>query len=762
MINNFFHGLATNPGDEMVRRREISAQYVRNNRTDEMGWLVPRKGRALISDEIDISDVFLHESIMLIVQRGVIKWGRITDTLGDTLTFHDFVDDGYTIKDGSERVSFESREDNVLISTGKASFVVEIKEYPNVPTIRSFYLQETSTLGVDVVTETKTENTKEIDLMFQAVYITEEQEELPTTQGLDPTSATGTIVLPELANREVLAPFSDKVQIQVASGAEEGEYAHPINEFIRDIYAAPNPAEDESTIYFEVVREIPLRIDILDITDRIVRTLHDSLVEVAPAGSPTPDDPFEEGDQTVLWDGQSDADQALARGVYQVRFRFESGNEPTDKSDKDFIFALSLTRTSVPDAINEDDTYRTEIDITIDDDPTDHANYIDVYASRRDNRDEFYWLARMPYEADATLRYVFSREDPTTDDTLFLDPGEQPHWEYIASDEFRAYVADSGSRRVYLSYYNPATDESIYSAFTDFININVGVGRITGLKFLRDNFLIVYCTNQIQIIQTDPLAELHSIIDFIKPTDSRGNWVGSIAPNSIVDMGGIHYFLATNRYVYRFDGRSVRSVSDRVHAEFEATELPLTSRGEYEPTPAEAFAYDKDYYISVPSVKVHGSESEESLQNNTTLVYDTEYKRWWQDGYGIHSVTKGYPERIYAVIQGQLYELFVGEDDAGTPIERVYKNNPYFSRMQGKWTSVHVYALPKVDEEVVIEVEASTEQGSAERILTITDASQFYQQRAGINLRGRMHQVEITTESTAPIDRITINEQLTT
>ena len=82
--------------------------------------------------------------------------------------------------------------------------------------------------------------------------------------------------------------------------------------------------------------------------------------------------------------------------------------------------------------------------------------------------------------------------------------------------------------------------------------------------------------------------------------------------------------------------------------------------------------------------------------------------------------------------------------------------------MQEKLTSVHVYSLPKNGESVDIEVEVSTEQGSATRMLTIDDASQFYAQRAGINLRGRMHQVQITTEGTVLIDRITMNERLRT
>ena len=66
------------------------------------------------------------------------------------------------------------------------------------------------------------------------------------------------------------------------------------------------------------------------------------------------------------------------------------------------------------------------------------------------------------------------------------------------------------------------------------------------------------------------------------------------------------------------------------------------------------------------------------LESNTILVYDIEYNRWWQDDYGVHSVAKGYPERIYAAVRGELFEMYVGDDDAGEPIKRVWKKQPIF------------------------------------------------------------------------------------
>ena len=384
------------------------------------------------------------------------------------------------------------------------------------------------------------------------------------------------------------------------------------------------------------------------------------------------------------------------------------------------------------------------------------GTHIDVYRSERnidlsdEVRDDWYWLARFP-TGQQTLRFTFELTDSSVRNYPELVPtsGDMPNFQYADTNEFRLYAATPKSSRVWLSYYNAGTAEKLYQTFTDFIDLDLGEGTITGLKFIRDNLLVVYATNQIQIITTDPLAELHTVIDFIAH-DDVGNPIGCVAPDSIVDMGGEHFFLASNRYVYRFNSRTARTISDPVQSIFDATRLPITETGEPEITRAVAFAYQKDYFISIPS----GLESDVGRYPNTTLMFDTEYRRWWQDSYAVRAVSKGYPERLYSVIDGSLFELFFGETDAGTNICRVWRSNPSLRRTHDKFRSVHVYAMGAA----VIDVLAKTEQGEERGTITIIETSDVWSQRLGVNLRGRNFTVEISTESDAPIDRILVNE----
>lgn len=399
---------------------------------------------------------------------------------------------------------------------------------------------------------------------------------------------------------------------------------------------------------------------------------------------------------------------------------------------------------------------RTTIDIALSETP-DTGTYVDVYRSLRDVTPDdelsegWYWMARFP-AGETTLRYTFEMTDYSVSGyPELLHIGEdKPHLQYLTTNEFRSYAAGLKSKRVWLSYYDPGKNEKLYQNLTDFIDLDLGEGYITGLKFIRDNLLIVYATNQIQVIATDPLSELHSVIDFISPQDDVGNPIGCVAPESIVDMGGEHFFLASNRYVYRFNSRTARTISDSVQAIFDAIALPLTEMGEPDLSRAVAFAYQKDYFISIPSKLEENSDE----FNNTTLLYDTQYGRWWQDTYAVRSISKGYPERIYAVIDNNLFELFLGDTDDGVRIRRVWRSNPELRRTHDKFRSVHVYAMGAA----IIEVLAKTEQGEERGTITIEETSDVFSQRLGVNLRGRNFTVEVATENDAPIDRIATNE----
>ena len=384
---------------------------------------------------------------------------------------------------------------------------------------------------------------------------------------------------------------------------------------------------------------------------------------------------------------------------------------------------------------------------------------VELYATRRvadgqtPGTDFFRLPTTITYQPNTTATFRLLNNDDSLGDAATLRPGtstERLDFKYMALNEFRAYVAEENSSRIWLSNYDAEKNETNFQNFTDNIELQLQGGTITGLQFIRDNLLVVYATNQIQMIATDPLAELHQVIDTVGPRDDVGNLIGCIAPDSIVDMGGEHFFLGSNRYVYRFNSRNAYTISDPVQAIFDAVALPITDSGEPEVSKAVAFAYQKDYYISIPSSL---EESVGSLPN-TTLMFDTQYRRWWQDKYAVRSISKGYSERLYTVIDGRLFELFLGETDDGTRIRRIWRSNPSLRRTHDKFRSVHVYAMAAA----VIEVLAKTEQAEERGTLTIENTSDVYSQRLGVNLRGRNFIVEIATESDAPIDRIMVNE----
>lgn len=767
-IDTFERALVTNT--EGIGNPHMSAVHVRNCRTNQHGWLIPRKGRTKVSDETDISEVFIHKGVVFIVQDGILKWGR----LGDAITFHDFpgvpnssgvsVAAPKRIKTGDERVVFKGQIDDetidgdfVWISTGKLSFFVEVFDIPGVSRAHTFYMDKPTQPTIKYLRKGREENTKLIDIKFQPVYVVEKQEDLPTQQGFG-------VELPELAERHSIGESTDPYELAVRTSVEPVGEDHEIDEYLEGVSVYPNPFTEFTNIVFEVVRQTPLRIDIVTGFEGyaeagnhqivIVRTLHDSLVELAAAGTPTPNQQYSEGEQSIRWDGTNPQGEEVAAGVYYVRFRYRSGLQPTETSQKDKYITIAQGL-NIADFLGraDPDIQRTAIEITLDA-PVDHANYLDIYATYRDNRKRFYLLGRMPNVDGQKLVYQFPFEDPSLPQD-FIDAGEKVHWQHIATNRFRNYVAKENSNRVYLSYYEPGEHIQLYQNFTDWIPLKLGGGSITGLDFIRDNILVVYATNQIQLIQTDPLFELHTVIDQLGPTDKEGNLIGCAAPDTLVDMGGIHYFLATNRYIYRYDGARIQSVSDVVHAMFQTVDLPVTEYGQPKFSRARGFAYDKNYYISVPSLLEPGL-SDYPEYPNTTLLYDIQYRRWWQDDFGVLSLSKAYPEKLFAVIGGELFQLYQGEDDDGTPIRRVWKSNPYETRPFDRIESIRVYPQGPGR----FDIKAITEFQEAENYIDVVNPEIWDDLHAGFDIRGRLHTIEITTESMATIDRITTNEKL--
>lgn len=734
-ITDFSGGYMTNAAYHAGRHK--SAQFLLDCRSQEQGWLIPRKGYLGLSSETGFSDVFVHRNILLVVRYGILKWARISEPT-EQLEFHDFHPSGYLIKEGTERVIFHTHENKVYISTGKASFIVDVPAEPNLPSVRAFYLQETPTPTVRYLERSRVENTKLIDLKFQAIYVEEEQEEdLPTRQGFG-------VELPTLAQRQVLAPASEPYEVEVRTGIEPVTDVHPIHEFVTDIVANPNPFTAFTNISFEVVRRTPLRIDVFTQRGELVMTLHDSL------GDHITHEEYVEGDHSIKWDGRNDLGERVATGTYTVRFRYSTGLDVNAEDENDFTFnvvkGLSLAdfyRSADPDV------ERTAIEITLPA-PPDAANYVDIYASYRDNRDSFYFIARMPYIAGQKLQYVFPFSDPAVGEP-FVEAGEKIDFQYIATNEFRTYIADAKSNKVYVSYYNPANNEELRQNFVDNVPLQLEGGEITGLHFLRDTFLYAYTTNQIQVIATDPIAELHRVIDYIKPRDEKGEVIGCAAPDTIINIVGRHYFLATNQRVYRFDGQRLYDISDRIHGAFQKVFTP-TDNGAIQLQDAIGYSVDENYVVSVNMVIPGEPQSEKP---NRLLVYDVTHGVWWQDSYGIQAVSKGVYDSVFGVIEGRLYLLHHGKTDDGQIIRRVWRGHPYQTTTQKSWESVHVHPLIPCR----VEIKASTEQDEFEGYVEVGNIASFDEKRMGCNLRGSLQTIEIQTDSPAVIHRITTNER---
>lgn len=331
----------------------------------------------------------------------------------------------------------------------------------------------------------------------------------------------------------------------------------------------------------------------------------------------------------------------------------------------------------------------------------------------------------------------------------FIPAGEPIDVRYLATNEFRMYGAEAGSNTVYFSYYDPAKNISLFQNFTDVVPLALEGGEITGLHFGRDTFLYCYATNQIQAIATDPIAELHRVVDYIKPRGEKGEVIGCAAPETIVNVVGRHYFLATNQRVYRFDGQRLYDISDRVHGAFQKVKTP-TDDGQLELQDAIAYAVDEHYVVSVNLVS-----DPPSAVPNRLLVFDMTHSVWWQDSYGVTSVTKGVYDTVFGVIDGKLYLLHYGDTDDGERIRRVWRGHPYQTTTQKAWESVHIHPLTPCR----VEIQASTEQDQFQGYVDIVNIASFDEKRMGCNLRGAVQTIEIETDSDATIHRISVNER---
>ena len=95
------------------------------------------------------------------------------------------------------------------------------------------------------------------------------------------------------------------------SGIDEEVVADQMPGVLKMGVGRPNPFRESTRIDLELPVSEPVRIEIFDLTGRLVRTLHD--------------DPLPAGRHDLVWDGRADGGERLPCGVYLVRAR--AGNE---------------------------------------------------------------------------------------------------------------------------------------------------------------------------------------------------------------------------------------------------------------------------------------------------------------------------------------------------------------------------------------------------------------------------------------------------
>lgn len=582
-------------------------------------------------------------------------------------------------------------------------------------------------------------------MVFQAVKVdtSHVEQAFPTRQGNTGESP------PVLAPKTIIGETSDPLTIEtvkvVSAEDEFGEYevdpANPDNTYRARVHSLSvvHLAENEVAIRFQIVGDINLKVVVVDYGSKVpIRHLRDTTYLDGGSQDEEPDQAARYTGpnayrgprrKEVIWDGNTDFGDRVAPGTYSVVFEeaVPVRRVDTDTGDHLPVEAYEYRRSVLPFEIKWE-----TLEIAVG--SVEGATHVDIFLSADTVSTHYFWIARLP--ADATVHYEFPVLDVNTESPLSF---ETPDWTYIAVDEHRAYVAETGSDRVYLSHFNPGTGERLYRNFTDFLDLDLNGGEITGLQFLRDTHLVVYASNQLQVIATDPLPEFMRVIDFIKPRDDKGEFIGCISPESIVDMGGVHYFLATDRRVYRYDGAQLREMSDKIHGLLTQIQFRANAVG---------FSHDRHYLLSV------------SLDNDevpdTTLVYDLEHNVWWADDFGVTDAVKDREGNVYGSVGGQMFQLYTGETDNGQPIRRVWRSHPGYAAVQARWESVHIYPQAPA----AIDVRVWTELNRFEGHLDIVNIADPFSQRMGCNLRGRTFTVEIETESPVAIDRIVTNEPI--
>ena len=842
-IVNFTGGLVSNAG--WSRLRNDSASRWSNLRISPQGYLEPRKGNALASDELDVDQVFVYKTLMLARVGETLKWGRLR-ARDDDITFTSFnitLDDSapYTFKAPPE--DNEELEDYIFLSNGVTPFVITLDNVfrasnPPAPQLHRFYLPKPRITGVP-----EGDITEEIGRW-----------ERRTNPDRDIIGGLAAVIGPGL----LIISYGDADSIDRTS------------QFSDDIIGSR--------------WQFNLSDLIIDVTD-IRRSAINAVISFENVAA--------DSDDAAALNDQSDLPQSFtifSIGSDKVHFRTQGVVASDDDKDSP-AFVVSLPSDALTVQL-EDDTYR-GVDITLELDESTEATHADIYRTRRDSDVDgnYYLIHRVPYTDGTSFRYEVPRNDDHFDTAFeLLTPIDNPAWKYLEVDSLRAYAVDD-SNLLYLSYFDGISDRRIRNFF-DTIPLDTGGEPITGIKSLRERQLAIYTPHRIILIQTDPLAELTIVIS-VFTTGDRDEAVGCIAPDSLVAMGGYHYFLSANKRILRFGGSFPTWQSEKVQPDLEMLGIEYFSDGSVALAQSVGVAYKGNYHLSFNSlarpaqslsvltwydepvtwyentlswdnnvreifswmneadvvvdrdgtpivvtlnwqqgqpriprfglddiiivfyadkgrfnqiqsgddgfvIGDQGLDEIISLQNfvdnedgtgtldlyvdpsgidiselasqlkiyirlvacqphipvpNTTLIYDVDRDRWYEDGFGLESATKDANDRLYGVIGARIYAMYEGDSEE---FDWAWQSNQFNLPPR---TFIHNVSV-RLGGAGNVDVTLDTEEGKSTRSIEVTNPFDYFSQRAGFNLRGETAEVAIHSSSKTAIRRIAINETI--
>lgn len=375
------------------------------------------------------------------------------------------------------------------------------------------------------------------------------------------------------------------------------------------------------------------------------------------------------------------------------------------------------------------------------------ADYIDFFQtfSTADTEDtEYYFIARIPHQ-EGDHRISTKPDTEIETQRLLVEPLDTPAWQIATRSNERLYLNSGDDNKIWMTYWE--SGEKYLRTVTDSLPVNTGGYPITGLKILQQNMLVVYTENRIFLLSVDPIAEQHRILEVITTKDDKDAPIGCVAPESIVDVNGYHYFLSSNRQVYRFGGQRVTWVSDTINPTLAKLPRALSKK-------AFGFARGLTYCLAYPSTP-------ESTGNDAVLYYDTPRKLWWKDALGITAFSRGQSGAEYALIERYLSLLNTGTLDNGEQIQWLWRGNKVLLPLNTLIHSLFIGGLPEDigTDSIELQVKLKTEEGEQTQTLIIESAVNFWEQIVGFNLRGRSVQVELSGVGRMKIDRLEFNPQ---